>query len=687
MIQKLTRLFIYFLTANSSFTRNRSNIMDSFQNLSKLEAESIQKDSSAVAKAELEKSTLQASSTNVNKDMSTALGLVQNDLLESAEITKSDVEFGVMETVSLETSIQEKNLDIQTANAGSNDLSKYFNVNDINKEIKDKEGVNFFIALAENPEKIQQTSFPNIEQRNILDDKQNESYLEKNTVIPATEIPIDSGNCKDDPAPPLLKFFSDDKSGQDKDGKAFFDKIAEDKIVGALEIEQPTLKIPGLDNFLDSSNSSDIEDSWIPSDRTRQILVTLVTSKGQFIPDPNDLTMPGVIIEEEMEDPVKFLLMECNSPFAQQRKALTVNDVSEDENGLKKLMEGQCYHAAINLTKRLLTSCGQGPGKDGKPSTHTPFSLRIWYTRLALFIKLRKFSLAEVESAVFGVMDKPDLYYEFYPEIYRGRKGSMVPFALRLLLAELPQYQGNHQTALDNMYRILNIVQKMLNNVESGCAEDGSMIELSDQRKAASLEVWKRREKGVLFSILNCVLAQKDYILAVSIAKLLIEKSGKDTAHLHSALGRIYLQLGDVQSAESYFRKATTIAKDNSTDFRVEENINNALLAVACDENEKAFKYFEQANSFQPNAMLVNNMAVCKLYTGQLKESLRLLESAIQQSPSACLHDGLIFNVCTLYELESSRCPQKKLAMLELVSKYAGDSFNVNCLKIQTAKA
>lgn len=97
----------------------------------------------------------------------------------------------------------------------------------------------------------------------------------------------------------------------------------------------------------------------------------------------------------------------------------------------------------------------------------------------------------------------------------------------------------------------------------------------------------------------------------------------------------------------------------------------------------KYYKIYKLLFLFQ----LVNNMAVCKLYTGQLKESLRLLESAIHQSPSACLHDGLLFNVCTLYELESSRCPQKKLAMLELVSKYAGDSFNVNCLKIQTAKA
>lgn len=79
-------------------------------------------------------------------------------------------------------------------------------------------------------------------------------------------------------------------------------------------------------------------------------------------------------------------------------------------------------------------------------------------------------------------------------------------------------------------------------------------------------------------------------------------------------------------------------------------------------------------------------MAVCLLYMGRLKESLSLLEKTIEKNPSSCLHDGILFNTCTLYELESSRCAQKKIAMLELVSKYAGDSFNVSCLKIQPVK-
>lgn len=76
-------------------------------------------------------------------------------------------------------------------------------------------------------------------------------------------------------------------------------------------------------------------------------------------------------------------------------------------------------------------------------------------------MKLRSFSLAEVESEPFGDLDRPDLYFQFYPELYGGRVGSMVPFAFRLLLAELPQYLAKHQEALNRLHTLLATVRKV----------------------------------------------------------------------------------------------------------------------------------------------------------------------------------------------------------------------------------
>jgi hypothetical protein len=76
-------------------------------------------------------------------------------------------------------------------------------------------------------------------------------------------------------------------------------------------------------------------------------------------------------------------------------------------------------------------------------------------------VKLRSFSLAEVESEPFGDLDRPDLYFQYYPELYGGRVGSMVPFAFRLLLAELPQYLAKHQEALNRLHALLATVRKV----------------------------------------------------------------------------------------------------------------------------------------------------------------------------------------------------------------------------------
>ena len=102
-----------------------------------------------------------------------------------------------------------------------------------------------------------------------------------------------------------------------------------------------------------------------------------------------------------------------------------------------------------------------------KPSTKCQKSSRIpqiWFTRIALLVKLRQFSVAEVEAEAFGGdLDRPDLYFQFYPDMYGGRRGSMAPFAFRLLLAELPQYLSKHHDALDRLYALLAIVRKVGN--------------------------------------------------------------------------------------------------------------------------------------------------------------------------------------------------------------------------------
>ncbi|KAG7225199.1 hypothetical protein INR49_014757, partial [Caranx melampygus] len=203
------------------------------------------------------------------------------------------------------------------------------------------------------------------------------------------------------------------------------------------------------------------------------------------------------------------------------------------------------WRAAVDLTGRLLTAHGQGYGKAGQPTSHTTDSLQLWFVR------------------------------------------SMVPFSMRLLHAELPQYLAKPQEAVDRLHNLKTVCLTILENLEKGLAEDGSM----------------------------------DYVLAVETYHSIIQYEPQQRVQLLSGIGRIFLQ----------------------------------------------------AN---------NNAAVCLLYLGRLKESLGQLEGLVQQDPALYLHESVLFNLTTMYELESSRSTQKKQALLEAVACREGDSFNTQCLKL-----
>lgn len=51
------------------------------------------------------------------------------------------------------------------------------------------------------------------------------------------------------------------------------------------------------------------------------------------------------------------------------------------------------------------------------------YSFQLWFVRLALLTKLNLFQNVEMEFEAFGQLDQPDLYYEYFPTVYPGRRG------------------------------------------------------------------------------------------------------------------------------------------------------------------------------------------------------------------------------------------------------------------------
>uniref|UniRef100_A0A673CW49 Trafficking protein particle complex subunit 12 n=1 Tax=Sphaeramia orbicularis TaxID=375764 RepID=A0A673CW49_9TELE len=444
------------------------------------------------------------------------------------------------------------------------------------------------------------------------------------------------------------------------------------------------------DPFATALSLSEVDrrhDAWLPSEETRKVLISVATQ--QYSPvyvDTSKLTMPGLKFDNLQGDAVKDLMLRfLGEQAAMKRQVLTANSVEQSFTGLKQLISSKNWRAAVDLTGRLLTAHGQGYGKAGQATSHTTDSLQLWFVRLALLTKLNLFQNAELEIEPFGNLDQPDLYYEYYPAVYPGRRGSMVPFSMRLLHAELPQYLAKPQEALDRLHNLKTVCLTILENLEKGLAEDGSMITLTQENRQASLTLWRSRLSRVMYSMANCLLLMKDYVLAVETYQSIIQYEPQQRVQLLSGIGRIFLQIGDVKTAERYFldvEKACQM-KGSQPSHTTCMVMNRAFVYLSQNNYAEAHSSFTEVLKIDPkNPVANNNAAVCLLYLGRLKESLGQLEGLVQQDPTQYLHESVLFNLTTMYELESSRSTQKKQALLEAVAAREGDSFNTQCLKL-----
>lgn len=396
------------------------------------------------------------------------------------------------------------------------------------------------------------------------------------------------------------------------------------------------------------------------------------------------LTMPGVSVATDLNDPVQEAVSFLVDPVeAQHRKILSPDDVTQDERGLRELIEHGCFRSAVNLTARLLTIKQQGFGRAGYTVKHSPNSLQLWFTRLALLVKLGQFEIVKMEAEPFGSLNKPDVFYEFYhPDMHSDKKGSMASFSFRLLLAELPIYLGTPRIALDRLTELLAVTSQIRSYFEK--------LPDSDHNKQAA-SFWLTREKRILHSIVNCSLLVKDFSLADQLLRQLIDSPGTTADEKRSLLscwGRIRLQCGDIYGAEKKFSEAKRLKEDAAAqDADLRELVDRGLLAVAQNDFQSAFDLFQKAAALDASStMLYNNMGVCLLYSGKLKEAINMFEGAIQRNPKLALNENLLVNLSTLYELESNNSKDKKIALLKLVNKNRADlSVGLDiCLKLQT---
>lgn len=212
--------------------------------------------------------------------------------------------------------------------------------------------------------------------------------------------------------------------------------------------------------------------------------------------------------------------------------------------------------------------------------------------RLLALTKLGLCQLASAEFEKLGDLNRPELCD---PNTHK----SLVPFELRILWATLPSFLKYPTMTLERITMLAVYCKKM------------------QTRDIASVELWKHREIQTYLVLATHWIGMKDYSAAAHTMELILTKV-PDHIDILSSLGRLYLQMGDMTSAQKTFDRMEEKYADNSV---TEEAIktNKAFVLMAQGEWTQARDVLQQVyESNNSNLLVMNNLAVCEVYLGNL---------------------------------------------------------------------
>ncbi|CAG8465843.1 2746_t:CDS:10 [Paraglomus occultum] len=378
-------------------------------------------------------------------------------------------------------------------------------------------------------------------------------------------------------------------------------------------------------------------------------------------------TSPSLFTEIPQADQFTGILEKYIPPESRPQRDTSKGIDTDDEDALEKLIINNSWKAVANLAKdQIILS---------DPS-EVELIIEFWHVRLLALTKLKHYKLAMTELTKLGDLQRAELNYEHprWQGMFDEKKGSMVPFEMRVLAARLTGYQGNICDAIDGIFRLIFDCRKMV--------KEFSTLDTDEAKR--ELQTWQLREGRLMLIVVNYLLELKDYPAAISLMEKCLQ-SFPDDINLLTGLARLHLQSGNIVSAEELFNNVEILAKSSGSDSSNELVLmNSAFIAIVKRDWNAAKKILNQILAKNPeNLVAANNHAVCELYLSNSDEAVKLLEDLVNRHPkSAGVCEPLLFNLCILYELRSDTSLQRKERLIAEVAKWAGDQFSVECFKL-----
>jgi len=394
---------------------------------------------------------------------------------------------------------------------------------------------------------------------------------------------------------------------------------------------------------------------------------------------------PTELSEEQRLD------MELRSFFggdlpATKQDELKADRVSKDEAGIITLAEAGKWREVVRLCEQLLQLPSANAPSTASPSFLTTTAvqphivLRYHSYLVSALLKLKRHSDAHIALTRVGPFFSPDKLYQTYAQQYgeEGKEGSMVPFELHLSRAEVGYYEGDVKKTVDALSGLREYVAATIAKREDE--------ERNGKKHEETADDWRERYYTVCTKLADyyMMLTPLDYSSAVHmLATLLSPSSTSSPAALSSTqqesvwyqLGRVYLQVGDVDSAASCFSSAATLSASPSSAST--SALHQSLIQLSTGQYAAAqtllLPYLTA--SPPPSPSLVNNYALALLYLGELAEARQAVESYLRVDTAERVDGGLLAVLRVLYDVGNLGGKKKLVEALALM--YGSDEMEI----------
>jgi hypothetical protein len=322
---------------------------------------------------------------------------------------------------------------------------------------------------------------------------------------------------------------------------------------------------------------------------------------------------------------------------------------------LPDLVQNGRYYSAAVLCARLLSDL------PASSAAQTIFDL--WYTRLACLTVIHQTTIAATESKVLG-----DLTSSFYRD--PDTNAHIVPWQLRVLCVRLQALGfGEWRRGIMAYYVLAEEARE-----EAAAAKTGPK---------STLRLWKARlhELGIL--VASALVEMGDHVAAIRHLKTLGQERDVDLSERQKICfmeALLWLKIGDVAAASgclSHYPKVQdtdevlTGADDGDNEFKTK--VLSALIQT-CDGDylAAAEEWLALSETCPDDGIIQQNLAVCLLYTCEMKKSREMLESLIKNKDTP-IFESLLMNLATVYELSSENSQAAKTDLAERVSRVSYD--------------